>query len=206
MVCALTDVLLARVPAFYAIALHGLPPWTLIGSKPPAYFTGMRDALIAPPFYGGYVDRVDGDVFAQLRRQQRATPAYLRALPADRWAYRYAPGKWTLWQSWRHVVDTERIMATRALCLLRGDDTPLPGYDQDAYAATYTDVGDVEELLREFDALRTASLLVLAKADEDALLRPGTVSGKPMNAAALCYVLAGHEAHHVALTETRYLG
>lgn len=164
----------------------------------------MRDQLVFPSFYAGYIDRVRGDVFAQLAQQRRDTPAYLRSLPRDRWAYRYAPGKWTLWQSWRHVLDTERIMATRALCILRGDATALPGYDQDAYAETYPEVGDLDDLLGEYDALRQANLLVLAKASPEQLAQVGTVSGNPMSASALCYILAGHEAHHLALTKERY--
>ncbi len=165
----------------------------------------MAADLVFPPFYQGYIDRVDGDVFDQLRRQHLATPQLLRSLSPEQWAYRYAPGKWTLWQSWRHVVDTERIMATRALRILRGDATPQPGYDQDAYAASYPDTGSPDDLLAEYDALRRGNLLLLGGADPVLLDQVGVVSNQPMSARALCYILAGHEAHHVALTRERYL-
>ncbi len=165
----------------------------------------MAADLVFPPFYQGYIDRVDGDVFEQLRGQQLATCQLLRSLSSEQWAYRYAPGKWTLWQSWRHVVDTERIMATRALRILRGDVGPQPGYDQDAYAATYLATGSPDDLVAEYDAQRRANVLLLGKVDPVLLDQVGIVSNQPMSARALCYILAGHEAHHLALTRERYL-
>jgi len=165
----------------------------------------MEHELIYPIYYRGYVGRVKDDVWSHLEQQSAEVRALLRELTSEQWAFRYAPEKWTLWQSWRHVLDTERIMSTRALCILRGDKSPLPGYDQDAYAKTYPAVGDPIAILDEFEALRTASLLVLAKADKKDLEQAGTVSGQPMNALALCYILAGHVDHHLDLTRERYL-
>lgn len=165
----------------------------------------MAADLVFPPFYQGYIDRVDGDVFDQLRGQHLSTCQLLRSLSSEQWACRYAPGKWTLWQSWRHVVDTERIMATRALRIIRGDVGPQPGYDQDAYAATYLDTDSPGDLAAEYDAQRRANLLLLGKVDPVLLDQVGIVSNQPMSARALCYILAGHEAHHLALTRERYL-
>ncbi len=48
--------------------------------------------------------------------------------------YRYAEGKWSLKELLGHMVDTERIMAYRALCIARGEKQPLPGFDENAYA------------------------------------------------------------------------
>lgn len=49
-----------------------------------------------------------------------STLDYLRGIPAEKWTYAYQPGKWTLAESWIHVIDTERIFAYRALRIGRG--------------------------------------------------------------------------------------
>jgi hypothetical protein len=86
------------------------------------------------PYYRGYVDRVpDGDVIEQLALQLEATPAALSDLDDARACFRYAPGKWSLKELLGHIVDTERIFQVRFLRLVRGDETPLPGFDQDPY-------------------------------------------------------------------------
>ncbi|WP_246054210.1 hypothetical protein [Antarcticibacterium flavum] len=37
----------------------------------------------------------------------------------------------------QHLFDTERIFQYRALCISRGDKTPLPGFDQDSYVPAF---------------------------------------------------------------------
>jgi len=86
-------------------------------------------------YYAGYVARVPpGDVREHLERQGRATAAALRALTPAQLGARYAPGKWSVAEAVGHVLDAERIFAYRALRIGRGDETPLPGFDENEYA------------------------------------------------------------------------
>ena len=45
-----------------------------------------------------------------------------------------APGKWSVKQVLGHVCDAERVMSYRALRFSRGDETELPGFEEDDYA------------------------------------------------------------------------
>lgn len=158
------------------------------------------------PYYRAYVERVpDGSVLDTLRRQIGETAALLRGFGPDRGDHAYAPGKWTVKEVAAHLIDTERIFGVRALRLGRGDATPLPGYDQDAYVAAFDLSGrTVDELAGEFERLRASTLDVFRSLPAPTLDHVGTVNGGPMSARAVAWVLAGHERHHAEVLSQRY--
>lgn len=157
-------------------------------------------------FYGGYINRVSGDVRAFLDATHVALHACLHGLDEARAAARPAPGEWSIKEVIGHLSDTERIFAYRALRFARGDATPLPGFDQDAYVpAGDFNARSLVDLLAEFDAVRAATLELLASLSSDALLRRGTASNNVMSVRAWIYAIAGHEAHHLESLKTVYL-
>ncbi len=159
------------------------------------------------PFYRGYVEAVpEGDVLATLEEQTAAAARLLKGIDPEKEEHRYAPGKWSVKEVAAHVIDTERIFACRALRLARGDRTPLPGFDQDAYVAaldlserTLSDLAD--ELLR----VRASTLDLFRSFGEEELRRSGQVSGRAISVRAIVYIVAGHERHHRRILEERYL-
>lgn len=173
----------------------------------------MRPPLLARPkpdeygaFYAGYVARVpDGDVLELLARQSGDTQALLSSLPPDRATYRYEPGKWSVTEVAGHLCDAERVFAYRALCFARGDETPLPGFDETAYVpmADFERRG-LADVLAELKCLRQATLFLFSGLDEAAGLRRGVANGSPMSTRAAAYVIAGHERHHLEVLRTRY--
>lgn len=161
--------------------------------------------LIYAPFYAGYVARVNKDVIEMLNEQLTSVSELFASIPADKWEYQYAPEKWTLYKSWQHVIDTERIMTYRALRIIRGDKNENLGYNQDEYAIHTPDIGDINLLIDEWKMVRNATILLFQKTDKEALKQIAPVSGNDMNAAALAHICAGHCAHHIELTNSRYL-
>jgi hypothetical protein len=157
-------------------------------------------------FYAGYVARVPaGDVRDQLERQGRATAAALRALTPAQLGARYAPGKWSVAEAIGHVLDGERIFAYRALRIGRGDETPLPGFDQDRYVpAGAFDGRSAADLAAEYTSVRAATLTLLRGLPAEAWRRRGTASGHPVSVRALAYMIAGHELHHLAVLREKY--
>ncbi len=160
------------------------------------------------PYYDRYISLVqeDGMVLQHLYTNRKMIDAFLTALPADRWEYRYAEGKWTIKEALLHVIDTERIFAYRALTIARGDTTSLPGYEQDDYVPTSAaNTRSSSSLLEEYAAVRQATLTLLGNLPEEAWGRIGTANEKPVSVRAIAYMLAGHELHHLTIIKERYL-
>lgn len=176
--------------------------------------TGGMSQMIARPasdeyasYYGGYIGRVPegSDVFALLHRQPDDLRTLLQAVADDAANVRPAPGEWSIKEVLGHINDTERIFAYRALCIARGDVTPLPGFEQDDFVrGTDFNVRSVADLVDEFDFQRRSNILVFKPLTEAEINRRGTASGNPFSVRALLYTLAGHVIHHVESLKTDY--
>lgn len=158
-------------------------------------------------YYGRYISLVpEGSIVDTLRGQIAETLGLLRALPESRGDHRYAPGKWSIKEIIGHVADAERVFAYRALRIGRGDETPLPGFEQDDYVRTGGfGARPLRHLLDELEAVRRGTVLLLEGFDEAAMTRRGTASGMPVSVRALAYIAAGHELHHRKVLRGRYL-
>ncbi len=158
------------------------------------------------PYYANYIRRVpDGDVASLLEGQIRETTAALRSLPAARATYRYADGKWSIAEVVGHMIDVERIFNYRALRIARADETPIEGFDENAYVpAAESDGRALADLIAEFEAVRRATVALVRGLPSAAWTRVGTANGKPISVRALVYITAGHERHHLATLRERY--
>ena len=158
-------------------------------------------------YYTRYIAKVpDGDLLSMLEAQGRETAGVLRGVPEARGDFAYAPGKWTLKEVVGHVSDAERVFSYRALRIARGDQTPLASFDQETWTpqsgATARTLAD---LVDELEAVRRATLALLAHLPAEAPLRRGTASGKGVSVRALAWIIAGHERHHLGIIRERYL-
>jgi len=160
------------------------------------------------PYYAGYVALVpDGDVRATLRTQIADTAALLLAAPTNLHEHRYAAGKWSVKEVVAHMADTERVLAYRILRFARGDDTPLASFDEQLWApAAGCEMRTLPSLVAEFEAVRAATAALLQGLPPEAWTRGGQASGAAVTVRALAWIIAGHELHHRAILEGRYLG
>lgn len=160
------------------------------------------------PYYQQYVGLLpDADVIDILNQQIEATTAFLGTIDETQGDSRYAPDKWTIKEVLGHLIDSERVFGYRAMRFARNDQAPLAGYEQDDYVAN----GDfasrsLADLAREFEYLRRANILLFQGFSDDAWSRRGTANDSEVSVRALAYIIAGHEAHHVQVLKTRYLG
>lgn len=160
-----------------------------------------------PAYAAKYVARVpEDDVLAALGASMRDTVAFVLAADPQRASqWRYEPGKWTLCEVIGHICDTERILAYRILRIARGDQTPLPSFDENAFAAN-APYGHwtPEALAAELQTVRAASISLLAALPAEAWGRSGTASEHPVTVRGLAWFLCGHERHHLAILKERY--
>lgn len=157
------------------------------------------------PYYGKYVERVTSDPLALLEAQGRATAALLAATPESVGEHRYAPDKWSVKEVIGHITDTERVFAYRTLRIARGDETPIPGFDQDVFMANAPFARrTLADVAAEYAAVRAATLTLVRSLDDEAVARRGTASGQPVSVRALIAMTAGHELHHLAILRERY--
>jgi hypothetical protein len=118
----------------------------------------------------------------------------------------YAPGKWTAKETVQHCIDTERILAYRALCIARGEKQSLPGFDENAYAQqASTAQRSLEELMAEFYCVQQSTSYLFSSFSEEILLRSGSANGTEITVAALGFAILGHGMHHKIILDERYL-
>ncbi len=161
-----------------------------------------------PTSHATYVNEVpEGDILETLRRQGDEILGLLGSLPESMGGHRYAPGKWSIRELVGHLNDAEKCFEHRAFRFSRGDASPLPGFDEDAYvAASRFDLRTLSDLGEEFSHLRAATLATLDHLSAEAWDRRGIANGKECSVRALAFVIVGHAQHHVRVLRERYLG
>ena len=158
------------------------------------------------PYYDRYISLVAGsDILGTLDEQRRQTMTLLCGQDESDGDFRYAPGKWTAKEVLGHVCDTERIFAYRALRIARGDQTPMPGFEQDDYVKNGPfGRAPLCDMIEDYIAVRRATLTLLRNLDEDAWGRRGVASTYEVTVRALAYMIAGHELHHRRILVEKY--
>jgi len=157
-------------------------------------------------YYQKYIDLVpDGDLRRLLPVIFDANFRALRTIPPEQERHRYASGKWSIRESIGHVADTERVFAYRAMRVARGDQTPLPSFDENLFVdvARYDDI-PLEQILGELMAVHAATILLFENIADEAWDRVGTASNNPVSVRAIAYIIAGHELHHMNVLKERY--
>jgi xanthine/CO dehydrogenase XdhC/CoxF family maturation factor len=168
--------------------------------KAPA--TGTYD-----PVYGMYLAELpDQDLISILNAQAAALATMIAGMTEAVGVSSYAAGKWTAKQVLGHIVDSERIFAYRALCIARSESQPLPGFDENNYAAnSHADQRSLASLGADFAAARAATLALVRSLEPHTLDLPGNANGKRLTPRACLFVLAGHAEHHLKILNQRYL-
>ncbi|TYP91938.1 DinB superfamily protein [Fodinibius salinus] len=157
-------------------------------------------------FYRGYIEQVtSSNVLQMLIQQGQETYTLIQQLTPKQASYRYADDKWSVKEVIGHLIDTERIMAYRALCISRGETKSLPGYDQDQYVAQANfEERSLQNLSSEYDTQRNANISLFNNLSEQQIMRKGTANDETVSVRALVYIIAGHERHHLNILEEKY--
>ena len=160
------------------------------------------------PFYQQrYIDAATGESAVELiANHSLSLVNFINSIPEEKADYSYAEGKWTVKQLLQHIIDAERIFACRALCISRNEHMPLPGFDEDSYAAiapaTHRTLPSLKE---EFALVRQSTDILLTSFIEEQLTRKGVTSNYIISVNAICFIIFGHIIHHKTILQERYL-
>lgn len=159
------------------------------------------------PFYHTYIEVLgEVDLLDMMQKQLGNFPEFIKSVPESLLHTAYAEGKWTIAEVLLHVIDAERVFQYRAFRIGRGDQTPLPGFDQDAYVPrSRAGSRDKNSLISEYESVRMASLSLFRNLDESQLKQYGTISNARISVAALGFIICGHQKHHRNIIRQRYL-
>ena len=158
-------------------------------------------------YYGLYVGQVtEGDILELMSSEMAATQALLASMSTERETFRYQPEKWSIREVVGHMVDVERVFSQRALWFAREAADPLPGMEQDDWAAV-SNAHDrpLTDLAAELAATRSSNRAMFAGFDAEIAMRRGIASDCPFTVRSIAYILVGHEIHHRRVLRERYL-
>ena len=158
-------------------------------------------------FFQGYILLVKAESLEKARNMySKIILKYWDSIPEQKWTYSYASKKWTLKQVFQHIIDTERILAYRALCIVRGEKQTLNEFDQDKYANS----GDaffrnIEDLKTEWKLIRESNDIMFRSFTKKDLSKVGVVGKKNLSVNAIAYIIYGHVLHHINVINEKYL-
>jgi hypothetical protein len=171
----------------------------------PINHPGRPEASEYAPDYQMYIALVPEDEpISALSTQLEDVLSVFRDVSEQQAEMRHPPYTWSLKEVLGHLIDTERVMAYRALRFARGDATALPGFEQDDYVRTGKfDDRSLADLVDEFALVRGSSVWLLRGFDEEAWQRSGVANGNQVSVRALAAILVGHARHHLAIVRRR---
>jgi len=157
------------------------------------------------PFYAGYISQVPAIGPVTVLKDQIAVFEAIRGLAETAGDHRYSVGKWSVKEVLGHMADTERVFGYRLLRIARADQTPLSGFDENAWAAvaphgrrSLAAIGD------ELIAVRRATVALVDSLDDTAVGNSGVANNHPVTARAICWIIPGHAQHHLGILRERY--
>jgi uncharacterized damage-inducible protein DinB len=165
------------------------------------------DLSRVPEYYHQYINLAIADnLKTAFEKHQTELVSFLKDIPKKKWNYRYAEGKWSVKEVVQHIIDAERVFVYRALCFARKDQTPLPSFDENIFAAnSKADKRSKKDLIKELKTLQQSSAQLFNSLDEEQLEQPGVASGKPTYVKGIAYIVLGHALHHKKILEEKYL-
>ncbi|NND50942.1 MAG: DinB family protein [Flavobacteriaceae bacterium] len=158
-------------------------------------------------YYANYISQAgEDDLLSCLEANLERMCSFYESIPDEKMDFSYAEGKWTIKELILHIIDAERVFSYRALRFARGDKTDLKGFEQDDYViSSEAAKRSKTSLIDEYRSVRNSTITLYRSLDDKMLRHIGTANNSPMSAAALGFIIVGHENHHARIIKDRYL-
>lgn len=160
-----------------------------------------------PEYFAQYINLVENDdVVLAMKLNLSELVSFLEKIPVEKHNFKYQENKWTIKDVVRHIIDTERVFAYRALRFARFDDTKLAGFDENTYASNVNTSNILMlDLIEELILLRKSTIKLFESFSDEMLSNKGVASGKQMSVLAAGFVITGHAIHHTNVLREKYL-
>ena len=160
-----------------------------------------------PAYFATYINHVQhDDCIVAMEENLNDFVTFIENISEEKYNYKYQENKWTIKDIVRHIIDAERIFAYRALRFARFDRTPIPGFEENDYAANVSTTAiDMTDLLQEFILVRKSTIKLFESFSEQMLASKGIASGKEISVLAIGFIVSGHAIHHQNVIRERYL-
>ena len=160
-----------------------------------------------PVYFGTYINHVQNDdCILAMEENLNDFVTFIENISVEKYDYKYQENKWSVKDIVRHIIDAERIFAYRALRFARFDRTPIPGFEENDYAANINTTNiDMTDLLQEFILVRKSTIKLFESFTEEMLSAKGIASGKEISVLSLGFIVSGHSIHHTNVIRERYL-
>jgi len=153
-----------------------------------------------------YVERILGYAEGQPPLKIQAASAQkrlLKGVPATKLRKRPAPDKWSVAEIMAHLADSEIVTSFRLRQILATPGTPIPAYDQEAWAkACRYEKRDARNSLATFRVLRESNLALLKSLSAEQWKHHGMHSERGAETIErLVTLIAGHDLNHTQQIE-----
>jgi len=158
-------------------------------------------------YFKPYIDKAgNATLLKSLKKGKKKTIKFFKKLPSSKLEYQYEDEKWTPKDILLHIIDAERAFSYRALQFARSKDAELEGFDENEFVPNANaNKRSLKSLLKEYKAVRKASIIMFNSFSDETLVRIGKASGSQLSVRAAGFLICGHEIHHIQIITERYL-
>ena len=161
----------------------------------------------APEYCRYYFDLIESDdLLSEFEKSQEFTFETINLISPELEDFSYGPGKWTINEVLRHIIDMERVFAYRAFRFSRFDDTELSGVEEDDYIVNVKQIDlKLSDLQEEYLAVRKSTVWIYQNITSEMLDFKGIANRSTFTARSIGFAIIGHNIHHCNIIRTRYL-
>ena len=158
-------------------------------------------------YFSSYIDQVrETDLMLALENNLKTTVDFFESIPFEKEDYAYDVDKYSIKEVFIHLLDTERIVAYRALRFGRKDATDLAGYEDEQYVSTSNvKTRTLTDLIEEFKSVRQSTIFLFRHLSDESLDFKGRANKNETSARICGWVIVGHTIHHCKVISERYL-
>ena len=131
---------------------------------------------------------------------------FIAAIPDSLKDYAYAEGKWTIAQVLGHITDTQTVFLYRILSIARGNESKLPGFDENRWVATGNYAAcTLPEIKSLYDISSAHTLSTVLRLRKEDYAKKGEANQIVISVEEILGYLMAHEIHHLKTIQERYL-